>query len=152
MEKIKGLIVAPFTAFGKDLEINLSPISDYAKMLKKNSLKGVFINGSSGEGYMLNVDERKKLAEEWMKFADEDFKVIVHVGSTTLKDAVELAKHAQEIKAFGTGAMAPPFPKIGRIQELFDYCKAIADAAPRFLSITIIFPFSMEHICQCWIF
>lgn len=139
MEKIKGLIVAPFTAFGKDLEINLSPISDYAKMLKKNSLKGVFINGSSGEGYMLNVDERKKLAEEWMKFADEDFKVIVHVGSTTLKDAVELAKHAQEIKAFGTGAMAPPFPKIGRIQELFDYCKAIADAAPEI-------PFYYYHI------
>lgn len=130
MKRISGLIVAPFTAFDENSNINIKPIEAYAKMLKKNGLKGVFINGSSGEGYMLTVEERKILAEEWMKYSDEDFKVIVHVGSTSLQDAKELAKHAQEIKAFGTGAMAPPFPKIGRVQELHDYCKTIADAAP----------------------
>ena len=29
----------------------------------KNGLIGVFINGSSGEGYMMTVEERMKLAE-----------------------------------------------------------------------------------------
>ena len=58
MEKIKGLIDAPFTPFYPDGEVNYEPIPAYAAMLKKNGLKGVFINGSSGEGYMLTDDER----------------------------------------------------------------------------------------------
>ncbi|HBT86225.1 MAG TPA: N-acetylneuraminate lyase, partial [Porphyromonadaceae bacterium] len=103
-EKIKGLIVAPFTPFDKQGEVDLGPISDYASMLQKNGLIGVFINGSSGEGYMLTVEERMKLAEKWISVAPKGFKVIVHVGATCIKDSFKLAQHAQEIGAFGTGA------------------------------------------------
>lgn len=56
MEKIKGLIDAPFTPFYENGDVNLEPIEAYAKMLQKNGLKGVFINGSSGEGYMLSTE------------------------------------------------------------------------------------------------
>lgn len=48
MEKIKGLIDAPFTPFYENGEVNYEPIEAYAKLLVKNGLKGVFINGSSG--------------------------------------------------------------------------------------------------------
>lgn len=85
MEKIIGLIDAPFTPFYDNGEVNLEPIAAYAAMLAKNGLKGVFINGSSGEGYMLTEDERMKLAEEWVRVAPEGFKVIVHVGSCCVK-------------------------------------------------------------------
>ncbi len=44
-EKIKGLIVAPFTPFDKKGEVDLGPIGDYAALLQKNGLIGVFING-----------------------------------------------------------------------------------------------------------
>ena len=47
MDKITGLIDAPFTPFYENGEVNLEPIEQYAKMLAKNGLKGVFINGSS---------------------------------------------------------------------------------------------------------
>ena len=53
MEKIIGLIDAPFTPFYENGEVNYEPIAAYAAMLAKNGLKGVFINGSFGEGYML---------------------------------------------------------------------------------------------------
>ena len=130
MEKIKGLIDAPFTPFYPDGEVNYEPIQAYAAMLKKNGLKGVFINGSSGEGYMLTDDERKRLAEAWVKAAPEDFKVIVHVGSCCVRSSRELARHAAEIGAWGIGAMAPPFPKIGRVEELVKYIEEIAAGAP----------------------
>lgn len=55
MEKIKGLIDAPFTPFDRNGDVNCEPIPAYAAMLHKNGLKGVFINGSSGEGYMLTT-------------------------------------------------------------------------------------------------
>lgn len=79
------MIDAPFTPFDANGEINLVPIPEYAALLARNGLKGVFINGSSGEGYMLTEDERMKLAEAWMQAAPKDFKVIVHVGSTCVK-------------------------------------------------------------------
>ena len=139
MEKITGLIDAPFTPFYENGEVNLEPIEQYAKMLAKNGLKGVFINGSSGEGYMLTEDERMRLAERWVEVAPEGFKVIVHVGSTCVKSSERLAAHAQKIGAFGIGAMATPFPKIGRIEELVKYCEEIAAAAPEL-------PFYYYHI------
>lgn len=130
MEKIYGLIDAPFTPFYPDGEVNYEPIQTYARMLEQNGLKGVFINGSSGEGYMLTMEERMKLAEKWIEAAPDRFKVIVHVGSCCLKESRILAEHAQSIGAWGIGAMAPPFPKIGRIEELVKYCETIAGGAP----------------------
>ena len=139
MDKITGLIDAPFTPFYENGEVKYGPIGKYASMLKKNGLKGVFINGSSGEGYMLTEDERMKLAEAWMAAAPEGFKVIVHVGSCCVKSSKMLAEHAEKIGAWGIGAMAPPFPKIGRIEELVKYIEEIAVGAPRL-------PFYYYHI------
>lgn len=139
MEKICGLIDAPFTPFDKNGEVNLEPLGIYAAMLAKNGLKGVFINGSSGEGYMLTDEERMRLAEKWMEVAPAGFKVIVHVGSCCLKSSRKLAEHAASIGAWGIGSMAPPFPKIGRIEELVKYCETIAGGAPEL-------PFYYYHI------
>lgn len=138
-EKICGLIDAPFTPFDAEGNVNLAPIPAYAAMLQKNGLKGVFVNGSSGEGYMLTTDERKAIAEAWVKAAPAGFKVIVHVGSCCARDSRELARHAAEIGAWGIGAMAPPFPKIGRVEELVKYIEEIACGAPQL-------PFYFYHI------
>lgn len=129
-EKIVGLIDAPFTPFKENGDVNLDPIPAYAQMLAKNGLKGVFINGSSGEGYMLTSEERMQIAEAWMAAAPKDFKVIVHVGSCCVRESRRLAEHAQKIGAWGIGAMAPPFPKVGRIEELAKYIEEIACGAP----------------------
>ena len=139
MEKIKGLIDAPFTPFHEDGSFNLAPIPEYAALLARNGLKGVFINGSSGEGYMLTEEERMQLAEAWMAAVPKDFKVIVHVGSTSVMSSRRLAEHAQQIGAWGIGAMATPFPKIGNIEQLCRYCEEIASAAPEL-------PFYYYHI------
>lgn len=130
-EKITGLIDAPFTPMHPDGSLNLSIIPDYAHMLHRNGLKGVFINGSSGEGYLLTDAERMVLAETWKKAIDDlpGFKLIVHVGSTSVMSAAQLASHASELGAWGIGTMAPPFPRIGRLEELVKYCEEISAAA-----------------------
>ena len=139
MEKIIGLIDAPFTPFYENGEVNYEPIPAYAAMVQKNGMQGVFINGSSGEGYMLTDEERMKLAETWVAAAPEGFKVIVHVGSCCVKASRKLAEHAQKIGAWGVATMAPPFPKIGRIEELVKYIEEIACGAPNL-------PFYYYHI------
>ena len=146
MEKIHGLIDAPFTPFLPDGEVNYEIIPRYAELLARNGLKGVFINGSSGEGYMLTEHERMSLAEAWVKAAKEvktldgePFKVIVHVGSCCVKNSRMLAEHAQSRGAWGIGAMASPFPRINRVEELVKYCEEIACGAPDL-------PFYFYHI------
>lgn len=138
-EKIIGLIDAPFTPFDADGNVNLAPIADYCAMLVRSGMKGVFVNGSSGEGYMLTEEERMQLAERWVEVAPEGFKVIVHVGSTSVASSVRLAAHAQQISAWGVGAMATPFPKLGSIEQLVQYIEPMAKAAPNL-------PFYYYHI------
>lgn len=146
MEKICGLIDAPFTPFHANGDVNYDIIPAYAAMLARNGLKGVFINGSSGEGYMLTEQERMNLAEHWVEAArqvktteGEEFKVIVHVGSCCVRNSHTLAEHAQSIGAWAVGAMASPFPKINRVEELVNYCAEIASGAPEL-------PFYFYHI------
>lgn len=139
MEKIKGLIDAPFTPCLENGEVNYDIIPEYAAMLSRNGLTGVFINGSSGEGYMLTDDERMRLAEQWVASVPAGFKVIVHVGSCCVKSSHRLAEHAQRIGAWGIGAMASPFPHIGRVEELVKYCEEIACGAAHL-------PFYFYHI------
>ena len=87
--KIKGLIAAVFTPFTPDGKIHLDLIPAYANRLKNQGLAGVFVNGSTGEGMLLTIEERKSIIEKWMEFSDENFKIIVHVGSSS----VEIAKN-----------------------------------------------------------
>ncbi len=138
-QKTEGLIDAPFTPFLPDGEVNPAPIPAYATMLARNGLRGVFVNGSSGEGYLLTAEERMRLAEAWTEASPAGFRVIVHVGSCCVRESQRLARHAQDIGAWGIGAMAPPFPKISHVEELAQYCGEIAAAAPSL-------PFYFYHI------
>ena len=130
MERITGLIDAPFTPFKQNGEINLDIIGKYADMLAKNGMKGVFVNGSTGEGCNLTDDERMQLAQEWVRVSPSNFKVIIHVGTCSLKSACLLAEHAQKIGAWGVGAMPSAFPKIDSPKTLALYCNEICKSAP----------------------
>ena len=139
MKKINGYIVAPFTPMHSDGSLNLELIGDYASFLRRNGLDGVFTCGSTGEGALLTVAERKLVSEKWLDVAQGRLKVIVHTGGANLSDQIELASHAQNIGAYATATMAPAFLSPTRIQELGEFCAAIASAAPKL-------PFYYYHI------
>ena len=52
-KKIEGLIAASYTPIKNNGEIDLNKISLYAEKLKNDSLSGVFICGTTGEGMFL---------------------------------------------------------------------------------------------------
>jgi N-acetylneuraminate lyase len=130
VEKIKGLIAAPFTPMKENGDINPALIKEYASKLKKDGLSGVFVCGTTGEGMFMTLDERKQVAAEWVNEQTDNFKVIVHVGTTSARQSKELAKHAQAIGAYGTGAMGPVFLQPSSIDNLVTFCAEIAVGAP----------------------
>lgn len=129
--RFRGLVAAPFTPFKPDLSLNLAAIPAYAELLRVNGVGAAFICGTTGEALSLTLDERKQVAETWMKEADEKLKVIVHVGHNCLSEAQELTRHAAKIGASAVGAFAPSFFKPRDVVELADWCAAIANAAPK---------------------
>lgn len=130
IERIEGLISAPFTPLDSSNSVDFNTIDKYGKFLKRNGVKGVFICGTSGEGVSLSDDDRKKLTIEWKKHCSTDFKLIVHVGHTSLKTTINLAEHAESVGVTGISSMAPIFFKPTNLKDLVLYCKQIAASAP----------------------
>lgn len=128
---LKGLIAAPFTPMHVDGSLNLDIIPAYADFLvAKKCVTGVFICGTSGESVSMTTDERKAVAEAWVKAAAGRMKVAVHIGGMSQPQCAELAAHAQAIGADVIAAMAPCFFKPGSIEDLIAFFKPIAAAAP----------------------
>lgn len=128
--KIKGLIAAPFTPMNEDGSLKTGVIPDYAAKLKKDRLSGVFICGTTGEGMLMTPEERMEVAEKWIAEQTENFKVIVHVGTTSAKLSGELARHAEAKGAYATGSMGPLFLPPSGVNELVEFCAEVAAGAP----------------------
>lgn len=61
IQRIEGLIAAPFTPLNQDETLNVSVIPSYYQMLKRNGVNGAFICGSTGEGTSLTFNEKNWL-------------------------------------------------------------------------------------------
>jgi len=127
---IKGLVAAAFTPINENFSINFDTVGKLAQYYHREPLAGIFVNGTTGESMSLTVEERIALAERWMKYAKDDFKIIVHVGHTCLDDCRKMASHAQQIGAFATAAMGPCFFKPATVDDLVTFCAEIAKSAP----------------------
>lgn len=128
-DHLEGLIAATFTPFHPNGELNMEIIPEYARRLKKEGVKGVFVCGSSGEGLLMGIEERKAVSEAWMPFSEDQFRVIVHVGSTSTKIAKELSSHAASIGADAIGCMGPCCFQPRDAQSLTAFCTEVASAA-----------------------
>jgi len=137
--KTNGLIAAPFTPMSSSGELNLEAVKPYAHWLCDQGLVGAFICGTTGEGMSLTIDERRQLAERWVRVSPPELPVIVHVGHNSLADCRALAAHAQAIGAASVACMSPFFFKPLDVDGLLLWCQQVAAAAPEL-------PFYYYHI------
>ena len=134
----QGLIAAPMTGFNPDGSVNLDIVKSYASMLNTNGISGVFVNGTTGQGLTLSVEERNALAEYWVKLAPSACRVIVHVGHEDQSQSNIMALHANKIGADAVAAMVPSF-SIKSVHALADYIRITANLVPSL-------PFYYYHI------
>ncbi|EAS41777.1 N-acetylneuraminate lyase [Photobacterium profundum] len=130
MEKLTGLIAAPHTPFDAKGNVNLPIIDKIAEHLIKDGVNGVYICGTTGEGIHCSVEERKAIAERWAEVSQGRLKITVHTGALSIVDTLELTRHADTLDIFATSAIGPCFFKPGSVDDLVDYCAAVAAAAP----------------------
>ena len=128
MERLHGAIAAAVTPL-KDGGRSLDPDSfaPLVGFLAGGGVDGLLACGTTGEGVLLTVDERRRVAEAFMAVRPSGFQVAVHAGAQTTRDTVALAAHALEIGADAVAVIAPPYFPLGS-RELFDHFRSAADA------------------------
>ncbi|XP_063154515.1 N-acetylneuraminate lyase isoform X2 [Candoia aspera] len=131
-KKLQGLVAAIITPMTQDGNINLSVISQYVDyLINQQGVRNVFVNGTTGEGLSLSIQERKQLAEEWVTQGKEKLDhVIIHVGALSLPESKDLAKHAAQIGADGISVISPLFFKDVNKGELVAFFRDVASEAP----------------------
>ena len=130
INKIKGLVAATFSPMNEDGSINTRIIPQVTEHLITRSIDGLYVCGSTGEGPLLSVDERKRVTEAYIQASDKRIPVIVHVGHDSLPEARSLAQHAAASGADAIAAVGPCYFKAGSIDILITYLARIADGAP----------------------
>lgn len=126
-----GLSCATFTPMHEDGSINIDIIPAYAAYLNANNIKGIFVNGTTGEGnYSLTVEERLTLAEAWMKQKELVPHILIQVGGCNFVEAKILASHAEKIGASGIGILPNCFERPRTLDDLIEWVARIAEAAP----------------------
>ena len=129
-DRIEGLIAATYTPMREDGSLNAEAVDPLAQHLSREGVSGVFVCGTTGEFSSLTLAERRELSERWVRAAPNGFRVIQHVGSTCLDDAIGLARHAESIGAHAVSSIGPYFFKPIALEALVAYCEKIAAAAP----------------------
>ncbi|CAO1363353.1 unnamed protein product [Diamesa serratosioi] len=127
LPEFKGLMAPVFTPFLEDMSINYGIIEEYARMLKAKGISAFLVNGTSGEGMSLSVEERKKVTEKWMEVCKKiDILVMVQISGCPFSDVVELAKHAALLNVDGILCLPELYFKPKTVPQLVGYMKDIS--------------------------
>lgn len=133
-----NLFAATFCPLKNDFTLNTGIVGEYGTFLKSSGLKGVFVNGSTGNFVSLSTDERMELIEAWATDKPTDFQIINHVGHLNLFEAKKLTTHSKDL-VNGIAAIYPFYFLPRNINKVIEYCSQIAECAPHL-------PFYYYHI------
>uniref|UniRef100_A0A182T0U9 N-acetylneuraminate lyase n=1 Tax=Anopheles maculatus TaxID=74869 RepID=A0A182T0U9_9DIPT len=136
-----GLMAPVFTPYTNGNEtLNIQAIEPYVEMLMANHVKGVLVNGTSGEGMLLTTAERMLVTEAWQSACKKHgITVMVQIGGAPYPDVVQLAQHASRIDVDAVLCLPELYFKPKTADKLVSYLKSVAQHCP-----TI--PFFYYHI------
>ncbi len=128
---LRGAIAAavtPFSADGNALDFEaVNPLLD---LYIDGGLTGAMLGGTTGEGVLLTVDERKRLTEAFVEAADGRIHVVVHAGAQSTADTVAVAEHAAAAGATAISVIAPPYFRLDDAALLEHLVRAAQSCAP----------------------
>ncbi|GAB4534884.1 MAG: 4-hydroxy-tetrahydrodipicolinate synthase [Anaerolineae bacterium] len=129
--KVKGVIVPPLTPFDERGEIDTSAIKRLVDFLIERGIHGLFPGGTTGEGPLLDMSERRRLTEAFVQAADGRVPVIAHTGAITTRATLELTRHAQ-LSGAQAAAIIPPYFYHHSDEALLQHFELIAAHTPDF--------------------
>jgi len=128
---LRGALAAALTPLKDAGEaLDEAAVAPYVDFLAAGGVDGVLALGTTGEGFLLPVEQRRRAAQLFVEAAAGRLQVAVHVGAQSTWDTVELAAHAADVGADGVAVMAPPYFMLDEAELLAHFAAAARAAAP----------------------
>ena len=126
-EGMAGAYAALVTPYRQDGSLNEEMIERLVEFGLANGLRGFYLTGSTGEGFLLSADERVRVYARAVKAARGRARLIAHVGCVSTDEAVSLARRAAKAGVDWVSSVAPVY--FGQnFDAAFAHYRAIAGA------------------------
>ena len=123
------LIVAAVTPLSPDGDgLDEDAVWPMWSFLSGHGADGVFACGTTGEGILLSLDERRRMAVAFRTAVRG--RLIVHAGAQSTRDTTTLASHAAEVGADGVAVIPPPYFPLDDSALAAHFLAAAAACAP----------------------
>ncbi len=106
-QKFKGVWPALFTPVHTNGELNISELEKLTGLMINQEMDGIYLLGSTGQGFLFSEEERKEIAARTLQFVNGRVPVIVQVGAMNTEESVRLARHAADHGADGISSVGP---------------------------------------------
>ena len=123
--QIRGIIPPMVTPFDEDERVDEKALKKMTDYLIKSGVHGVFPLGSTGEGYAVNFEQKKKIIETVLETTDKRVLVYAGTGAITTKESVELTVMATKLGVDALSVITPYFITPNQ-EELYEHYKEIA--------------------------
>lgn len=128
-DNFRGVFPALITPFDTKGNINCAALEEIVEWHLACEVNGFYVCGTTGEGLLLTNEERNMVARTVIKAASGRVTVIVHVGALSTKNAVELAKSAEDMGADAISTVPPILFGVGDQKCLIGHYERIAEAS-----------------------
>jgi len=125
--QLHGVWPAMFTPMNIDGTVNVPELEKLIELLIREKADGLYILGSTGQGFLFTEAERKFITETVLEITNKRIAVIVQVGAISTDECVRLAKHAAHAGADAISSVGPIYYGISGNMALEHYRK-IANA------------------------
>jgi dihydrodipicolinate synthase/N-acetylneuraminate lyase len=128
---LRGAIAAAVTPLSADGgAIDERAIEPLVAFIAEAGLDGILACGTTGEGVLLSVDERRRVVERFLEARGGELQVAVHAGAQSTADTVALARHAREVGADAVAVISPPYYPLDANELLAHLAAAAAACDP----------------------
>lgn len=128
VSRFRNITVAFNTPFAGDGSIDLKATKTLARYLFNKGVKGLYVCGSTGEGFLMENYERKQVLEAVMDEVGDEMTIIVHVGTACTRHSADLARHAEQSGAHATSAVPCVYYRPGE-EGIYRHWTGITEAA-----------------------
>lgn len=138
-KNLNGVIVPILTPFNDKDEIDYPALNKLVDYLLDKGVNALMVGGTTGEGMLMSLNERKDLLESVVDFTGKRTPIIAHTGCIDTKSTIELTKHALQVGANYISAILPYFFTLDD-NQIFQHFISISEAAESLPVLIYTFP------------
>ena len=128
MKTLRGILPAVVTPFDADGRFAPRSFERLLERLYSAGIDGLYVCGTTGEGMLQDAAQRKTVVEAAVRGTPPGRQVVVHVGSASTTEAIDLARHAARAGAHAVSSV-PPLAGSFSFPEVCEYYRTLAAAS-----------------------